>query len=100
MIDAALVAALLIAFFSGTVFGLVGFGFALISVTPLLQLYEPPTVVMLSIALTIVTSAFVVAGAHRDIHRRTMLTMLPGAFVGLVVGAQLLRVLDASAIKL
>lgn len=100
MIDTAFIAALLIAFISGAVFGLVGFGFALISVTPLLQLYDPPTVVTLSIALTIVTSAVVVAGAHQDIHRRTVLTMLPGAFIGLVAGAQLLRVLDADAIKL
>jgi uncharacterized protein len=100
LIDAALLAALLISFCSGAVFGLVGFGFALISVTPLLQLYDPPTVVTLSIALTIVTSFVVVAGAHDDIHRRTVLTMLPGALIGLVAGAQLLRVLDAEAIKL
>lgn len=100
MMDAAFFAALLIAFVSGTVFGLVGFGFALVSVTPLLQFYDPPTVVALSISLTIVNSILVVASARDAVHHRTLLPMLPGAFVGLVVGARLLQALDSDAIKL
>jgi uncharacterized protein len=100
VIEATFLAALLVVFVAGGVSGLAGFGFALVVVTPLLLLYDPPIVVTLSIVLTLVTNWIVIVGAVAAIQRRTVLALLPGACIGLAIGAQLLRALDASAIEL
>lgn len=84
---------------AATVSGLAGFGLAIISIPPLLLLYEPATVIALIKVLTLGTTWIIVADAWRDISWRWIARIAPTALVGLFAGSWLLRVLDADAIK-
>jgi uncharacterized protein len=99
-VDAALVAALAIVLIAGFIFGLTGFGFALISVPVLLLIYDPATVVMLTMVLTIFTCALVILDAWRAMAPRIVFWMLPGAVAGLFAGARVLAFAPADTIKL
>lgn len=85
---------------SGIIFGMTGFGFALVSVPPLLLLYEPETVVALTIGASLLTSIVVVLGARRELDIRLVATMLPGACAGLLLGARALSVVDPTVLKI
>ena len=98
--DATLLAAMAIVLVSGVIFGITGFGFALVSVPPLLLLYGPETVVALTIGASLLTSVIVVLGARRELDRRLVLSMLPGACVGLLLGARILTVVDQTLLKI
>jgi uncharacterized membrane protein YfcA len=99
-VDATLLAAMVIVAVSGVIFGMTGFGFAMISVPPLLLLYGPETVVALTIGASMLTSVIVVLGNHRELDRRLVLTMLPGAVVGLLLGAWILELVDPTILKI
>ena len=98
--DATLLAAMVVVGVSGVIFGMTGFGFALVSVPPLLLLYEPETVVALTIGASLLTSVIVVLGARQELDGRIVLTMLPGACVGLLLGARILDIVDPTVLKI
>jgi hypothetical protein len=79
--------------------GLAGFGLAIISIPPLLLLYEPATVVAIIKLLTIGTTWIIMVDAWRDISWRWIARLVPTALVGLFVGTWLLQVLEADAIR-
>jgi len=92
----ALVAALL----AGTVTGLTGFGLALISTPLLLFVYEPRTVVVLTAFFSIFINIAVVWDSWREARRPLALALLLPSVVGVVLGAEVLRVLDPLYIRL
>ena len=98
--NASLAAALGVVLFGGLASGLAGFGFALICVPPLLLLYPPPTVVTMSILLSLLTGWIVLPGLWWEIRIRTVLALLPWALIGVGVGVMWLRALDVAQIKL
>jgi uncharacterized protein len=98
-LDGVFVIACAVVLVAATISGLAGFGLAIVSIPPLLLLYEPPTVVALMKVLTIGTTWIIVADAWRDISWRWIAKIAPTALVGLFIGSWLLRVLDADAIK-
>jgi hypothetical protein len=92
--------AVVIVLVAGTVSGLTGFGFVLVSVTPLLLVFDPATVVMITLSLNLLTSIVVTLEARQKIRWRTVLSLLPWASAGLYAGVILLKTLDAAVIKL
>jgi uncharacterized membrane protein YfcA len=100
MLSWALLVALVAALFAGVVTGTTGFGLALISAPILLFVYEPSTVIFLTAVFSVVISAAVVWDSWREAHRTLALALLPPACVGLVAGAEVLRVVDPTYIRL
>jgi uncharacterized membrane protein YfcA len=96
----ALLVALPAAFLAGVVTGMTGFGLALISTPLLLFVYEPSKVIVLTTIFSIFINVAVVWDSWRDAHRRLVLALLPPAFVGLVAGTEILRVVDPVYIRL
>jgi uncharacterized protein len=99
-VDSALLLAMPIVFTAGAISGLAAFGFALIAVPPLLLIYDPPTVTILSILLVMVTRWVVLRDSWRDIHWRPVFLILPAALLGTVIGTAMIRELDAVYIEL
>src|SRR5665811_880136 len=79
--------------------GLAGFGLSIVSVPPLLLLFDPGTVIALNKILTLGTTWIILVEAWRHISWRWIARVLPTALVGLFIGSYLLRVLDAEVIK-
>ena len=100
MLSAALLVALLSALLAGVVSGLTGFGLALISTPLLLFVYDPRTVVVITAALSIFINFAVVWDSWRDAQRRVVVALLPPAFVGIVMGVEVLRVVNPLYIRL
>jgi uncharacterized membrane protein YfcA len=100
LLSAALLVALLSALLAGAVSGLTGFGLALISTPLLLFVYDPRTVVVITAALSIFINLAVVLDSWRDAQRRVVIALLPPAFVGIVMGVEVLRVVNPLYIRL
>jgi uncharacterized protein len=100
VIGAELLIALFAAFAAGSISGLTGFGLALISVPILLFVYEPRTVVFLSVVMSVVICADVVRDSFRDADKRIVAALVLPSFVGVVMGAEILRVVDPLYIRL
>ena len=98
--SASLFVALLAALLAGTVAGLTGFGFALISTPLLLFVYDPTTVIVLTAALSVFINVAVVWDSWRDVEKRLVLALLIPAFFGVVAGVEVLRVVDPVYIRL
>lgn len=98
--DGVLLVAMLILVVTGIAVGTTGFGFAMISVPPLLALYTPQTVVTIILGASLLPSLLVVASARQAVNLRLVAMLLPGALVGLPGGAQLLQVVDPVTLKL
>lgn len=98
--ETSLLVAIIVLGISGIVVGATGFGFALISVPPLLLLYPPQTVVVIIFSASLLPSLLVVASAWRETDLRLVARTLPGALLGLLLGAQILRHADANLLKL
>lgn len=92
--------ALIAALVAGIASGLAGFGLALILVPVMLLFYEPATVVSVAIILGIFVASTVIADSWREIQSRTVLALLPFAFVGLLAGSQILKLVDEQYIQL
>ena len=95
-----LIVALLAAFLAGAVTGLTGFGLALISTPLLLFVYEPRTVVVLTALFSVVINIAVVWDSWREAQRKLAVALLVPAAVGVVLGAEVLRLVDPVYIRL
>jgi len=60
------IAAIAIVTLAGVVSGLVGFGFALVCVPPLLLIYDPPVAITVSVGLTLPTGWVILIGVWRQ----------------------------------
>lgn len=99
-LDASTIAAMLIVLIAGTVSGLSGFGFGLVSVPLLLMVFDPPRVVLLSVALPLMTGWMTLSDPRRDIRWPTVFSLLPTAIAGAGAGLLLLHALSKGAIML
>ena len=100
MLSWELLAALLAALMAGVVTGTTGFGLALISTPILLFVYEPKTVIFLTAVFSVFINTAVVLDSWREAHRRLALALLVPACVGIIAGAEVLRVVDPTYIRL
>ncbi|MDP9409634.1 MAG: sulfite exporter TauE/SafE family protein [Actinomycetota bacterium] len=98
--SAALLVALLAALLAGVVTGLTGFGLALISTPILLFVYEPKTVVVLTAIFSIFINTAVVWDSWHESRKRLALTLLVPSLIGVVVGVEVLRVIDPDYVRL
>jgi uncharacterized protein len=95
-----LLVALFAALLAGTVTGLTGFGLALISTPLLLFVYEPRTVVVLTVFFSISINIAVVWDSWREARHPLALALLLPSVVGVVLGAEVLRIVDPLYIRL
>lgn len=95
-IGIALVAALL----AGAVSGLSGFGYALVGAPLLLLVFEPTTVVVTLASVGIILNLFVVLDSLRIVDVRVVVSLLPWSLVGLVIGVEILKYVQAVYIEL
>lgn len=92
--------ALLAALLAGSISGLSGFGYALVSVPLLLIVYEPTTVIVVLAFIGIFTNALVVSDSFRVVEGRALAPLLPPSALGLLAGVELLRLVEAVYIEL
>jgi uncharacterized protein len=95
-----LLVALFAALLAGTVTGLTGFGLALISTPLLLFVYEPRVVVVLTTFFSIFINIAVVRDSWREARRPLAGAMFVPSAVGVVAGAEVLRLVDPVYIRL
>jgi uncharacterized membrane protein YfcA len=95
-----LVVALFAALLAGMVTGLTGFGLALISTPILLFVYEPRTVVVLTAIFSIFINTAVVWDSWHEARRRLSLALFVPALFGIVVGVEVLGVIDPVYLRL
>ena len=100
MLSAAILVALFAALLAGLVTGLTGFGLALISTPILLFVYEPKTVVVLTAIFSVFINTAVVWDSWHEARKRLALTLLVPALVGVVVGVEVLRIVDPDYVRL
>ena len=98
--DLAFMAAMVIVFVAAAVSGLAGFGFSIISVTPLLLFFEPGTTLAINKILTLGTTWVILIGIWHAISWRRLLRIVPFSLVGLLGGVWLLQNLDGNTIRL
>jgi uncharacterized membrane protein YfcA len=99
-LSAALIVALFAALLAGIITGLTGFGLAMISTPILLFVYEPRTVIVLTVILSIFISVAVVWDSWHDARWRLALALLVPALFGVVVGTMVLGAIDPVYIRL
>jgi uncharacterized membrane protein YfcA len=95
-----LIVALFAALLAGIITGLTGFGLAMISTPILLFVYEPRTVIVLTVILSIFISVAVVWDSWHDARWRLALALLVPALLGVVVGTVVLGAIDPVYIRL
>ena len=100
MLSATLFVALFAALLAGVVTGLTGFGIAMISTPLLLFVYEPRTVIVLTVFFSIFISAAVVWDSWHEAQRRLALGLFVPALFGIVAGTVVLDVIDPVYIRL
>jgi uncharacterized protein len=100
VLSAALFVALFAALLAGVITGLTGFGLAMISTPILLFVYEPRTVIVLTVILSIFISAAVVWDSWHEARWRLALALLVPAIFGIVVGTVVLGAIDPVYIRL
>lgn len=98
--DIAFVAALVIVFVAAAVSGLAGFGFSIVSVTPLLFFFEPATTLAINKILTLGTTWIILIGIWHAISWNRLIRIVPFALAGLFGGVWLLQNLDGNTIRL
>ena len=100
MVSSALLVALLAALLAGVVTGMTGFGLALISTPILLFVYEPRTVIVLTAIFSIFINTAVVWDSWHEARKRLALALFIPALLGVVVGVEVLRVIDPIYVRL
>lgn len=91
--------ALLIVLVAGIVAGVTGFGLSFISAPALLLVFDPVTVVVVNMILSLVTGLVIVVEAWREIKFTAVLTLIPWSFMGLALGSELLQTLNPNYIQ-
>ena len=92
--------ALLAALLAGTVSGLSGFGYALVSVPLLLLVFDPATVIVVLSFIGIFTNALVVLDSFCDVAASLVASLMPWSVLGLIVGTEILRLAPSVYIQL
>ena len=100
MLSTALLVALFAALLAGIVTGMTGFGLALISTPILLFVYEPRTVIVLTAIFSVFINTAVVWDSWHEARKRLALALLIPALLGVVVGVEVLRVIDPVYVRL
>ena len=100
MLSLSLLVALFAALLAGVVTGMTGFGLALISTPILLFVYEPKTVIVLTAIFSVFINTAVVWDSWHESRKRLALTLLIPALVGVVIGVEVLRVIDPVYVRL
>lgn len=100
MLSSALIVALLAALLAGVVTGMTGFGLALISTPILLFVYEPRTVIVLTAIFSVFINTAVVWDSWHEARKRLALALLIPSLLGVVVGVEVLRVIDPVYVRL
>jgi len=100
LLSSALIVALLAALLAGVVTGMTGFGLALISTPILLFVYEPRTVIVLTAIFSVFINTAVVWDSWHESRKRLALALLIPALLGVVVGVEVLRVIDPVYVRL
>ncbi len=95
-----LAVALFAAFLAGGISGTTGFGLALISTPLLLFVYEPPTVIVLTVVISIFINAAVVLDSWHSARKKLALALLIPSVFGVVFGVEVLRVVNPQYIRL
>lgn len=93
-------AAAAIVFVAAATSGLAGFGFSIISVTPLLLFHDPGTVLAINKILTLGTTWIILVSIWRAISWARLARLVPFALIGLFAGVWVLKQLDGDAIRL
>lgn len=97
------------AFFTTTIFAILltgisksGFGGGLgVMSVPLMSLFvSPPFAAAVLMPILLAMDILIVARYRKSWSKRVLLTLLPGALIGLIIGAALFRLMDAATIKL
>jgi uncharacterized protein len=100
LLSAAFLVAIFAALLAGIVTGLTGFGLALISTPILLFVYEPRTVIVLTAIFSVFISGAVVWDSWQVARKRLVIALLIPAIIGVVVGAEVLSVIDPDYVRL
>lgn len=100
MTSGLLVAAFVVITLAAAVSGLTGFGFAVVAVPPLLLVFEPVTVVVLLSFVSLFINAVIVQDSWREVEFRPVLSLLPWATAGVVLGTEVLRAASPDYIRL
>jgi uncharacterized membrane protein YfcA len=95
-----LLVAFLAALLAGAVTGLTGFGLALIGTPLLLFVYEPRTVVVLTVFFSIFINIAVVWDSWREARRPLAMALFVPSVFGVVLGVEALRIVDPVYIRL
>src|SRR5262245_47211936 len=98
--SATLLIAMGIALMGGTVSGLAGFGFGLVTVPFLLLLYPPATVASVGSSLILASGWIVLLSTWRTVQVRTVGALIPGATIGVFLGTIVLGTVQPAIIKL
>jgi uncharacterized membrane protein YfcA len=98
--DATFAWAVLIVFGAAAIAGLAGFGFSIVSVSPLLIFYPPATVIAINKILTLGTTWVILLDTWRLVSWSHLRRLLPGAVIGMGVGVLVLKAVEPQAIEL
>ncbi len=98
--SAGLLAAFLVIILAAAVSGLIGFGLAVVGVPLLLIFFEPAEVVVLIALISLFTNAVIVQDSWREVEVRSVLSLMPWAVIGLVLGTEILRSANPDYIRL
>lgn len=98
--SAGLLAAFAVVLLAAAVAGLIGFGFALVAVPLLLVLFDPAAVIVLTSFVSFFTNAVIGQDSWRKVEAWAVLSLMPWAAVGLLLGTEILRRVDPDYIRL
>jgi uncharacterized membrane protein YfcA len=100
VVSAGLIASFVVVILAAAVSGLIGFGLALVAVPLLLIFFEPAEVVVLLSFISLFTNIVIVQDSWRQVETRSILSLMPWAIIGLILGTEILRSVNPDYIRL
>ncbi len=100
MVSVGLIVSFVVVILAAAVSGLIGFGLALVAVPLLLIFFEPAEVVVLLTFISLFTNTVIVQDSWRQVETRSVLSLMPWAIIGLILGTEILRSVDPDYIRL
>jgi len=94
-----IIAGLLAIFLAGTIQGLTGFGFALVSIPILIIFLSPKIAVPIVVMLSILTNVIILFEARKWVDLKRIWPLMIAGIAGIPIGTYLLIVLDVSILK-